>query len=433
MSDLSPTRILCVEDDHLAARLLQKWLQRAGFSVDLAYDGRAALEAWEQGSYDVLTADQDMPGMRGIELISTLARRGPLPPTIMITGAGNEAVAVEAMKLGADDYIIKDAGARFLELIPSVVLRALEKRRILREKHQAEERLAWESRLNSALADLFVPVVSNASTIADIARCVLDNARMLTESQQGYVAEIANETGKLMLHTYARMTPDGTPRVIGADRVVFHPNADGNYPGLWGHSLNTREAFFTNSTGIHSASSGTLRGLIPIERFLSVPVLTAEVLVGQICLANSERDYTEHDLEAVKRLAAYYALGIQRKRAEEALRESEQRYRTLFESAPIGIGLATIDGRVISANEAMQRTMGYSGDELLQIRLPDIYQDPRQRDAMISVLRENGLLRGYKVNLKRKDGSEYLAKLTATTLTLHGSSVLLAMLEEVTE
>jgi PAS domain S-box-containing protein len=157
------------------------------------------------------------------------------------------------------------------------------------------------------------------------------------------------------------------------------------------------------------------------------------VIVGQICLANSGRDYTERDLEAVKRLAVYFALGIQRKRGEDALRESEQRYRTLFESAPIGIGLATMDGKILSANEAMCRTTGYSEDELLGVHLPDFYQDPDQRGAMLGELREHGLLKGHEVILKRKDGCPYVAKLTATTLVLHGSKVLLAMIEDITE
>lgn len=134
-------RILCIEDDPGAARLLQRKLNRAGYHVDVAHDGEDGLAAWETGSYEILTLDHDMPKITGIEIIRVLAGKGSLPPTVMITGAGNESIAVEAMKLGADDYIIKDSDARYLDLIPSVIEQALNKKRLLEDKRRAEEEL----------------------------------------------------------------------------------------------------------------------------------------------------------------------------------------------------------------------------------------------------------------------------------------------------
>ncbi len=146
-------RILYVEDDVGAARLLQKRLKRVGYDVEAAPDGAEGLSKWRTGSFDMLAVDHDMPVMTGLEMIRTLAAEGPLPPTVMITGAGNEAVAVEAMKLGAEDYIIKDSGARYLELIPSVIERALAKNRLLQEKQHAETGVLRANRALRALSD----------------------------------------------------------------------------------------------------------------------------------------------------------------------------------------------------------------------------------------------------------------------------------------
>jgi DNA-binding NtrC family response regulator len=57
--------------------------------------------------------------MDGLATIRTLLARGPLPPTIMITGAGDEEIAIEALKLGASDYVVKDVEGGYLELLPS--------------------------------------------------------------------------------------------------------------------------------------------------------------------------------------------------------------------------------------------------------------------------------------------------------------------------
>ncbi|MFC1976500.1 response regulator [Chloroflexota bacterium] len=132
-----PIRILYMEDDVGLARLLQKRLERAGYIVDLVHNGAEGLEMYNKGAYDVVAVDQKMPGCDGIEVIRTLAARGPLPPTIMITGTGNEQIAIEAMKLGAGDYIVKDVEGGYFDLLPTVVEQVLSQRRLFEEKEQA--------------------------------------------------------------------------------------------------------------------------------------------------------------------------------------------------------------------------------------------------------------------------------------------------------
>lgn len=149
MSKPKPVRILYMEDDVGLARLLQKKLRRAGYIVDLAYDGAEGLAKYEAGAYDVVAVDQRMPVHDGLEVIRILASRGPLPPTIMITGTGNEEIAIEAMKLGAGDYIVKDTDGGYLELLPSVIEQVLYQQRLVEEKQRAMEAL---QQLNHNLA-----------------------------------------------------------------------------------------------------------------------------------------------------------------------------------------------------------------------------------------------------------------------------------------
>ena len=141
MSETKPIRILYMEDDPGLARLFQKKLEREGYLVDIARDGAEGLHMVESGSYDVVAVDQAMPRYQGLEVISILASRGPLPPTIMVTAAGNEHVAVEAMRLGVSDYLVKDAEAKYLDLLHPVIEHILRQHRLLEEKRRAEEAL----------------------------------------------------------------------------------------------------------------------------------------------------------------------------------------------------------------------------------------------------------------------------------------------------
>src|SRR4030042_2177632 len=141
MAHSKPIRILYIEDDPGLARLLQKRLGKAGYTVDIAADGAEGIAKYEADSYDVVFVDQSLPVYEGLEVIRILGSRGPLPPTIMITGTGDERVAVEAMKLGAGDYIVKDVGTKYFELLPSVITKVLQQRHAVEEKRRAEEAL----------------------------------------------------------------------------------------------------------------------------------------------------------------------------------------------------------------------------------------------------------------------------------------------------
>lgn len=134
-------RVLYMDDDPAMARLLQKHLTRAGCKVDVAHDGKAGLSLHRSDPFDFLIIDYRMPGMTGIDVLRALSAEGNMPPSVILTVAGDEMTAVEAMKLGASDYILKDPDGGYLELMPLVIHRALQQKQIAEERKAAEKRL----------------------------------------------------------------------------------------------------------------------------------------------------------------------------------------------------------------------------------------------------------------------------------------------------
>jgi DNA-binding NtrC family response regulator len=122
-----PARILVAEDEANLRLVLQKELQRMGHDVRAAADGEAALKLLEESNVDVLLSDISMPNMDGMELLRRVHQRPNPPEVIMLTGHATVETAIEAMKLGAYDYLSKPY--RIAEL-DALVKQAAEKRRL---------------------------------------------------------------------------------------------------------------------------------------------------------------------------------------------------------------------------------------------------------------------------------------------------------------
>jgi len=119
-------------------------------------------------------------------------------------------------------------------------------------------------------------------------------------------------------------------------------------------------------------------------------------------------------------------------RVLEALRESEERYRVFFESAPVSIGLFGADDRVLSANGAMLQLLGCADVEVEQIDLANLYQNPRDRARLMEDLQKDGCVHDLEVLWNRQDGAPICASLTATLLNLDGAEVFLILAQDAT-
>src|SRR5947209_2441443 len=109
------------------------------------------------------------------------------------------------------------------------------------------------------------------------------------------------------------------------------------------------------------------------------------------------------------------------KRAVAALRESEERYRTLFESSPVGLGVANEQGVLLAYNDAMMAPGGYTREDIQRIgNVAALYADPAERDVALALARKQGFLRQHEVRFKRKDGGTYLARISLQPIALNG-------------
>jgi len=163
--------ILIVDDDASQRRLIEFWLQEEGYTALTASDGHEGLKFFEQKSPVLVIADLRMPGLDGLDLLSRVKAINQDVPVILITAFGTVNNAVEAMKLGAADYLLKPLNADELKL---VIRRALEHQQLLDENRYLRnladtgfrfENLVGRSRKMREVFDLALQVAQHDTII----------------------------------------------------------------------------------------------------------------------------------------------------------------------------------------------------------------------------------------------------------------------------
>lgn len=139
------------DDVELTLREFKK--QGANFSVDIATTGEECLEKLAEKSYDLVLLDYKLPRMDALQILGEVQKTNYDAPVIIVTGRGDEEVAVRAMKRGAYDYVVKSPN--YLSRLPQVIQHAIERYRIEREKARLEEELRKrEEKLRKAHQEL---------------------------------------------------------------------------------------------------------------------------------------------------------------------------------------------------------------------------------------------------------------------------------------
>lgn len=111
------TKVLIVDDEDTIRESLSAWLSKEGYQVHTADSGRTALEMMEKTEYDLMLLDIKMPGLNGLETLERIKAAEHNPAVIMITAHGSIETAVEAMKNGASDYLLKPFDPEELSLL----------------------------------------------------------------------------------------------------------------------------------------------------------------------------------------------------------------------------------------------------------------------------------------------------------------------------
>ncbi|MFZ0883805.1 MAG: response regulator [Candidatus Acidiferrales bacterium] len=354
-SSAKPLRLLIAEDNAADLELTIRALKKSGLELEIetVAEREVFVEKLRSKPFDVVLSDYRMPGWTGVDALTEIVKLGQDIPMILVTGTLGDGKAVECIKLGITDYVLKHQLAR----LPMAILRAQEEKAL----RDAEKRAVKALRESEAR---FRTLVENAPE----AIVVLDIEKGLFEDCNDNALRLFRLTrSELMLRGPGDLSPPFQPD--GRHSAVA--NAEW-MDGASGSATPYFEWTHRNSQGDE----------IPCEvHLVRLPSPTRQLIRGSIL------DITE------------------RKRAEEALRESEVRYRGLVSNATYGIYWITLDGCFLDANPALLQMLDYESiDALLLLRnAANLFCDRAAGENITNGYREND--RGdATVEWKRRDG-----------------------------
>ncbi len=330
-------KILVIEDDDNQLIIIQESLRKLGFEVHSTMLGKEGIEMFKSLNNPLILLDYNLPDMNGFDVIDELRREGYNVEFITMTAFGNEHVAVEMMKRGARDYIVKDMN--FLDFLPSVVLNTVNRIQVESKLEESQRALKQAQERYYELFENSLDAIFFTNTDGVIQGCNKSMLKLLGYEKQ----EIETINIRDLFANYT-------------DRMSFINEIETN--GF----VDNFEAQLLNKNG---------------------EILSCLIVCNlRYNSANKKIGYEGiiHDITA-------------RKKAEIKLAESEAKYRSLFERIPLGLYITTPDGKFIDGNQELLKMLGISSkEELNNINGRELYLNPDDRDRWLQSIEKNNVV-----------------------------------------
>ncbi len=363
------TRLLLIEDDQIDQMAFNKFAKKENLPydyslVDSIQEGIAILQSKR---FDVVVTDYMLGDGNAFELFEHMHGT----PIIIVTGTGDEEIAVKAMTSGASDYLIKDSAGNYLKTLPVTVDHAIKRR------HEELELIQYRHHLEELVQERTAKLrqeIEKRQEIENILR-VKENAIESSSTAIG----IATLDGRVeyVNPSYAKLYGyESRDEIIGMLIEDFaHPREHAQQA-----IQQVKESGYFWAEGLGKRKDGSLF-------HMQIGVNLVQDAAGM----------------PIRILATFIDIS-ERLQAEAALRQSEDKYRSIFENIQDVYYEVTFDGTILELSPSIELLSHYSRKELLGKSLTEIYDNPKEREMFLATIQKNGQVNDYEITLRDKNG-----------------------------
>jgi PAS domain S-box-containing protein len=351
-------RILVIEDDKIDQMAFKRFAKDENLSYDYVVAGSVseAKTILNSEKFDIVITDYFLGDGTAFDIFDLIKDT----PIIIVTGSGDEEVAVKAMKVGAYDYLLKDPERNYLKVLPITVENAI--------KHKQAEEALKESLVQLSKKSRYETIISAVTRSVHQSINLQDVLENAVESMSQNIDEVQHvaiylvEGEEAVLKAY-RGYPDWF-----VERVSRIP-----YPKdfTWKTIIEGKPRYCSdvdNDTVI-----GRVGREIGIMSYLSMPIRFEDEVVGCINASSLQKNaFSEEELKLLEIVAQQIETAIDNAKQTEILQQSEERYRTLFDQSPVGVYLFNKDFKITQCNERMVEILQSSYDKIIGLDVREL-------------------------------------------------------------
>lgn len=451
-----PSKILLADDDsQMEFLVLQKFKERirsGELQFLFARDGIEALKLLEESpDVSVVLCDISMPRMNGLQLLEVLNERYPLLQTIILSAYHSMENIRTAMNRGAYDFLTKPLSFADVEITLDKALRHIQQRlKEIEERKRAEETLKiHQERLEDLIEERTVELKranehlqqevlkheeaekqlqrrnQELSLISQISKMfsstielervlgtVLRSVRHLLNISATSFWLLVPETGELMCR-----------QAIGFDERHFQDWRLAPGQGITGQTAQTGKAIIVGDSRMDSRHDESFndKSAEELRSILSIPLQVKGKVIGVLDAFDEHVDrFTKNDLRLIEPIAGAAAVAVEnarlyamaqqelddRKKAEEALRSSEEEYRTLFENLKDVFYRVNLEGDILLVSPSVEQLLGYTSEQVVGLNMAkDVFVHSEQWEMFTMIMEGDGKLDNFEVLFKRHDGA----------------------------
>lgn len=338
-------RVLFIEDNLDDFTLLLRELNKGKYNIEYELvEDKKTFESALDKKWDVIISDYALPNFNGFEALKICNKKGLEIPFIIVSGTVGEDLAVEMMKAGAKDYIMKKS----LKLLLPAIEREIEDAKI----RQKNKLIALEREI---LFDIGKDLVTTEN-LDDLLEKIYINIKKILYAENCFIALYDSKKDEITFPFFK-------------DKYDKKPAPMKKSKSLTDYVIRTGESILTNPELLKKLQKKNEIELIGTasESWLGVPLIIQSKVIGVLVIQSYDKNihYSEYDKNFLEAIATDIAIAIERKRAEDALKKSEELYRVFINSTNDMAFLKDDEFKYILVNKANQKFLNKEIKEII--------------------------------------------------------------------